>query len=370
METNLHVRTTPLANFQPRLKSSTRPGGASVTAARAFRFSARETRLNVPSEKVTSTTVSRDINDLGVIGRQDGADLASFDDSKWQSVRLPHDWAISGPYEPQGNAGTGKLPWRGEGWYRKTFLLPESDAGKRAYLDFDGVMAMRTVYVNGKRAGGWDYGYMSFRVDASEFVKPGQNVGEQQEQRKSGKPLDFTRLANFWRLVAPRYANNAHVLYELSNEPTFDGGMFLKPEFHGGLMGVYRQVRQDAPQRTVLLFSFNSTDPDLKAIVDTYASELDWAHTMVAFHFYGGDGTSKEARRLAQVYPAICTEWDYPGTADYVKQVDGKLLIAETCEDMSVGWIDWRAWDDTKLDRITNILIPDAKAKKYWWGKN
>ena len=107
-------------------------------------------------------------------GPQDGADLASFDDSKWQPVRLPHDWAISGPYEPQGDPLTGKLPWRGEGWYRKAFVLPESDAGKRVYLDFDGVMAMPTVFVNGKKAGGWDYGYMSFRVDASEFVKPGK----------------------------------------------------------------------------------------------------------------------------------------------------------------------------------------------------
>lgn len=132
------------------------------------------------------------------------------------------------------------------------------------------------------------------------------NVGEQDRQAKAGKPWDFNRLGSFWSLVAPRYKDQAHVFFELSNEPTFNGGDFLKPKFHTGLM---------------------------------------------------------------MVYPAICTEWDYPGTADYVKQVDGKLLIAETCEDMSVGWIDWRGWDDTKLDRITNILIPDAKAKKYWWGK-
>ncbi len=100
---------------------------------------------------------------------------------------------------------------------------------------------------------------------------------------------------------------------------------------------MFRQVRQDAPRRTVLLFSFNSTDPDLKAILDTYASEIDWEHTMVAFHFYGGDGTSRKARALAEAYPSICTEWDYPGTFEYVKQVDGKLLSAETCEDLASG---------------------------------
>ncbi len=107
-------------------------------------------------------------------GAQTGAEAVAFNDSGWQPVRLPHDWAIAGPYEPEGDAHTGKLPWRGEGWYRKKFTLPATDAGKRVYLDFDGVMAMPTVYVNGQKAGGWDYGYMSFRVDATDFVKPGQ----------------------------------------------------------------------------------------------------------------------------------------------------------------------------------------------------
>lgn len=107
-------------------------------------------------------------------GAQAGAEAATFNDAAWQPVRLPHDWAISGPYEPNGEANTGKLPWRGEGWYRKSFMLPSTDAGKRIYLDFDDVMAMPVVYVNGQKAGGWDYGYMSFRVDATDFVKPGQ----------------------------------------------------------------------------------------------------------------------------------------------------------------------------------------------------
>ncbi len=108
-------------------------------------------------------------------GVQEGAEAGAFDDSTWQGVRLPHDWAIYGPYEPQGDAHTGKLPWRGEGWYRKWFSLPAADAGKRVYLDFDGVMAMPTVYLNGQKAGEWDYGYMSFRVDVTDFVKAGQS---------------------------------------------------------------------------------------------------------------------------------------------------------------------------------------------------
>ena len=107
-------------------------------------------------------------------GARVGAESFQFDDAAWESVRLPHDWAIAGPYEPLGDPHTGKLPWRGEGWYRKHFTLPAADKGKRVYLDFDGVMAMPSVYVNGQLAGGWDYGYMSFRVDASAFIKFGE----------------------------------------------------------------------------------------------------------------------------------------------------------------------------------------------------
>jgi len=106
-------------------------------------------------------------------GEQPGAEEVSFDDSAWTPVRLPHDWAISGPYDPQASPHTGKLPWKGEGWYRKRFVLPAADSGRRIYLDFDGVMAMPTIYVNGHKAGGWDYGYMSFRVDATDWVEFG-----------------------------------------------------------------------------------------------------------------------------------------------------------------------------------------------------
>ncbi|NLH16175.1 MAG: glycoside hydrolase family 2, partial [Phycisphaerae bacterium] len=92
----------------------------------------------------------------------------------WEVVQLPHDWAISGPFDPKENGWAGKLPWRGVGWYRKSFTLDAADKNRRVFLDFDGVMAFPKVYVNGQLAGQWDYGYMSFRVDATPFVKFGQ----------------------------------------------------------------------------------------------------------------------------------------------------------------------------------------------------
>ena len=106
-------------------------------------------------------------------GGQNGAQAVDFNDSSWKAVRLPHDWAIAGPFNTKEDGYAGKLPWWGEGWYRKSFKLDKADAGKRVYFDFDGVMAFPKVYVNGQLAGEWDYGYMSFRVDATPFVKFG-----------------------------------------------------------------------------------------------------------------------------------------------------------------------------------------------------
>ncbi len=95
---------------------------------------------------------------------------AEFDDSLWQTVRLPHDWAIEGPFDPKGDADTGKLPWKGQGWYRRHFTLDAADKGKKVFLVFDGVMAFPKVWINGRLAGQWDYGYNSFVIDATEFV--------------------------------------------------------------------------------------------------------------------------------------------------------------------------------------------------------
>ena len=101
----------------------------------------------------------------------EAAAMPEFNDSKWQSVRLPHDWAITGAFDPSVDGYAGKLPWQGVGWYRKSFKLDENDSGKRVYFDFGAVMAHSRVFINGHLAGSWDYGYTSFRMDATPYVR-------------------------------------------------------------------------------------------------------------------------------------------------------------------------------------------------------
>ncbi len=109
-------------------------------------------------------------------GSFENASLPNFDDSKWQTVSVPHDWAISGPVMIDGDGNTGKLPWRGEGWYRRNLEIPANYNGKNVYLVFDGIMSAPEVYINGKLAGKWDYGYNSFYLDITKMLQfPGEN---------------------------------------------------------------------------------------------------------------------------------------------------------------------------------------------------
>ncbi len=94
----------------------------------------------------------------------------SFDDSTWAMVNVPHDWAINQSFILNENGDTGKLPWKNEGWYRKSLDIDKANQGKRIYLLFDGAMSFPEVYLNGKFIGKWDYGYNSFYLDITEAV--------------------------------------------------------------------------------------------------------------------------------------------------------------------------------------------------------
>ena len=102
---------------------------------------------------------------------------ADVDDLAWELVDLPHDWAIAGPFYDGGNpevgGGMGRLPSPGIGGYRKAILIPESDAGKCFFLDVDGAMSYAMVWINGILAGGWPYGYASWRIDLTPYIIPG-----------------------------------------------------------------------------------------------------------------------------------------------------------------------------------------------------
>jgi beta-galactosidase len=94
------------------------------------------------------------------------AEQPTFDDAPWRTLSVPHDWSIEGPYDQNNptSHGGGYLP-SGIGWYRKHFTLPTDYAQRRAFIEFDGVMANSDVWVNGFHLGKRPYGYVSFRYE-------------------------------------------------------------------------------------------------------------------------------------------------------------------------------------------------------------
>jgi beta-galactosidase len=100
----------------------------------------------------------------------------SLDDTGWRHIDLPHDWGIEGPFDQEHPGETGKLPWWGVGWYRKHLTFPQPAPDRRYYLDIDGAMSYSQVWLNGQRVGGWPYGYASYRLDLTPFVRPGDNL--------------------------------------------------------------------------------------------------------------------------------------------------------------------------------------------------
>ena len=109
-------------------------------------------------------------------GQLDGGPYArrDYDDRAWRTLDLPHDWGVEGPFTAAGSGGRGRLPFYGVAWYRRAIDINASDAGRQIFLDVDGAMSYAAVWINGRLAGGWPYGYASWRVNLTPYVRPGE----------------------------------------------------------------------------------------------------------------------------------------------------------------------------------------------------
>ncbi|TDY13907.1 glycoside hydrolase family 2 TIM barrel-domain containing protein [Meridianimaribacter flavus] len=121
------------------------------------------------------------------------ASSIDFDDANWETINIPHDWAIYGPFDKEidkqvvaitqngeevateKTGRTGALPYIGEAWYRNTFDVPNYDKSKKVLILFEGAMSEPEVFVNGKKVGEWKYGYAYFYFDISEHVQATNN---------------------------------------------------------------------------------------------------------------------------------------------------------------------------------------------------
>jgi len=125
-------------------------------------------------------------------GNVDKAHSKSFDDSKWETVSVPHDWAIKGPFDKEidkqnvaivqngeevateKTGRTGSLPYIGVGWYRNQFSIPNFSAEKKVLILFEGAMSEPEIFINGEKVGSWNYGYSYFYFDITKYILANQ----------------------------------------------------------------------------------------------------------------------------------------------------------------------------------------------------
>lgn len=101
-----------------------------------------------------------------------------FDDQTWQIINLPHDWGIEGPFQEGWNAevggGMGRLPSHGVAWYRRKLELDSADSSRQIFLEVEGAMSYAMVWCNGQLVGGWPYGYNSWQLNLTPYLKFGE----------------------------------------------------------------------------------------------------------------------------------------------------------------------------------------------------
>ena len=191
--------------------------------------------------------------------REDKVEFSTvgYDDAKWQNVTIPHDWAIYGPFSPHNDrqfvaieqdgqkeaishAGrTGGLPFVGPGWYRLDFEAPSFEKGKKATLIFDGAMSHARVYINGKEAGYWPYGYNSFYVDATPYLKAGQ-------PNELAVRLENYEESSRWYPGAGIYRNVHLVVTEGAHVPTW-GTQITTPVVKEKFAKVHLETKWEMP---------------------------------------------------------------------------------------------------------------------------
>ncbi|HTY29663.1 MAG TPA: glycoside hydrolase family 2 TIM barrel-domain containing protein, partial [Mycobacterium sp.] len=159
-------------------------------------------------------TVSFDLGWKFHLGDASGAQAATFDDSSWTALDVPHDWSISLAFNQSSPAkdGGGYLDG-GLGWYRKTFTLPATAAGQKVFLQFDGVYMDSTVYLNGTQVCARPYGYASFECDITTGAKTGASNVVAVKVNNQQPSSRWYSGSGIYRHVWLKTVNPVHVAY-------------------------------------------------------------------------------------------------------------------------------------------------------------
>jgi beta-galactosidase len=195
-------------------------------------------------------------------GNADGAEKAEFNDAAWRKLNVPHDWSIEGPFDennPTGGAG-GFLP-SGVSWYRKHFTAAEKDKAHRYFIEFDGVMGISDVWINGVHLGQRPSGYISFEYELTDNLKFGKDNVIAVRADTSLQP------ASRWYTGAGIYRHVRLVSKDAVHFPK--DGLFVstpQPDEKQAVVKVSSEVFNQSNQAQTVSIQFDLLDPNGKTV--------------------------------------------------------------------------------------------------------
>jgi beta-galactosidase len=236
----------------------------------------------------TRTTTSFDAGWRFNRGESKDAEQVTFNDQAWRALDVPHDWSIEGPFDKDHpTRGSGGFLPAGIGWYRKHFKLPEGDANRRVFIEFDGIMANSDVWINGFHLGRRPYGYVSFGYELTGHLKFGDgdnvlavradNSGQPASRWYSGagiyrhvrlvvtSPIHLTRWGTF--VTTPQVTNQkatVHVRSTVINQSAGNREISVQVSILGPEGKTIRTLQTKAKQ----VPAGNSVDFDQDIVVD------------------------------------------------------------------------------------------------------
>ncbi len=188
---------------------------------------------------------------------------------------------------------------------------------------------------------------------------------------------DFDHLQTFWKIVAPRYAKNTHVFYELANEPVSWFPEHYSDRVIQHQQKIYEFVRELAPDTHLVLLTFPNSESAKGSCTMTDVAELltvvDWSNASVGFHPYYTKGTSDAIVELKSKFPVVNTEMEIAnasGGKDIVA-MDGEEWGFQTMERLGISWFAWSTDGPERIEaHFVNSVLADAVEKGYKWNND
>ncbi|WP_291126323.1 sugar-binding domain-containing protein, partial [Dysgonomonas sp. UBA7698] len=187
------------------------------------------------------------------------AKAKAYDDSKWKSVEIPHDWSVKEQLSPTLASATGYLPG-GIGWYRKTINIPKEKQDEKTYIYFEGVYNYSEVFINGHLLGKRPNGYISFMYDITPYIEYGKDntIAVRVDHSQSADSRWYTG-SGIYRDVWLIYANPIHIA---------QWGVYAYPEMDKstGILNIELELENNTTDKSNLTIVNELVSSDNKVI--------------------------------------------------------------------------------------------------------